>query len=113
MVEAGEPDLAGEILERAGGVYIMLRDGRVRLQGADRWLGEAVIEARPRLALVRCVSLVLSGRLEEARERYRSASAGAAGLDADADDTAFASAAADCAVRGMIVLYGGDASTRS
>ncbi|MYF08388.1 MAG: hypothetical protein F4092_12205 [Rhodospirillaceae bacterium] len=106
-VEAGEPDLAGGILDRAGGVYLMLRDGRVRLQAADRWLGEAVIEARPQLALVRCASLVLSGRLEEARERYRSACP-AAGLDADEDDAAFASAAADCVVRGMIVLYGGE-----
>ena len=107
-VEAGEPALAGEILERAGGVRLWVREGVVQLQAADRWLSEDVIEARPRLVLVRCLALVLSGRLEEARERYRSASAALGNLDHDASDAELELAADNCVVRGVIALYGGE-----
>ena len=61
-VEAGEPVLAGELLERAGGVRLWIRQGIVQLQAADRWLSEDVISMRPRLALVRCVVLLMAGR---------------------------------------------------
>ena len=67
-VEAGEPVLAGEILERVGGVRLWIRQGIVQLLAADRWLSEEVISMRPRLALVRCVVLVMAGRLDEARQ---------------------------------------------
>ena len=60
-VEAGEPVLAGELLERAGGVRLWIRQGVVQLQAADRWLSEDVISMRPRLALVRCVVLLMGG----------------------------------------------------
>ena len=111
-VEAGEPTLAGDILERAGGFRLWLREGLVQFQAADRWLGEDVIGARPRLALVRCLALILSGRLEEARERYRSVAESVAarlgGLDAEASDAEFELAVDNSVVRGMLALYGGE-----
>ena len=111
-VEAGEPALAGEFLERAGGFRLWLREGLVQFQAADRWLGEDVIEARPRLALVRCLASVLSGRLEEARERYRSMAESVAarlgGLEAEASDADVELAVDNSVVRGMLALYGGE-----
>ena len=107
-VEAGEPALAGEILEGAGGVHFWFREGAVRFQAADRWLSEDVIAARPRLALVRCLALVLSGRLEEAREKYRCVAATLGGFVADASDAEFQLAVDNCVVRGMVALYGGE-----
>ena len=105
-VEAGEPALAGDFMERAGGVRLWIRGGPVQFQAAARWLGEDVVGARPRLALVHCLALVLSGRLEEARERYRCVAASPGGLDADASDAEFELAADVRVVRGMIALYG-------
>ena len=107
-VEAGEPALAGDILERAGTFRLWLREGLVQFQAADRWLGEDVVEARPRLALTRCLALILSGRLEEARERYRSVAARLGGLDAEASDAEFELAVDNSVVRGMLALYGGE-----
>ena len=107
-VEAGEPALAGEILERAGGVRLWFREGQVQFQAADRWLSEDVVGARPRLALVRCLALILSGRLEEARERYRSVAAIPGGLEADASDAELELAVDVSVVRGMLALYGGE-----
>ena len=105
-VEAGEPTLAGEILVRAGGVRLWLREGVVRFLAADRWLSESVIGARPRLALVRCLALLLSGRLQEARERYDSVSAILGGLEVDAGDAELELAAENNFVRGSIALFG-------
>ena len=107
-VEAGEAALAGEFLERAGGVHFWFREGSVGIRAAERWLSEEVVEARPRLGLVRCLALVLAGRLEEARERYRGLAEALDGLDADASDAEFALAIDNCVVRGAIVLYGGE-----
>ena len=107
-VEAGEPALAGVFLERAGGFRLWLREGLVQFQAAVRWLGEDVIEARPRLALVRCLALILAGRLEEARERYRSVAARLGDLEAGASDADFELAVDNSVVRGMLALYGGE-----
>ena len=107
-VEAGEPALAGEILERAGGVYLLSREGVAEFQAADRRLSEGVIRNRPRLALVRCLSLILSGRMEEAKERYRSLAGVVDGFEADASDAVLRLAAENCVVRGLILLYGGE-----
>ena len=106
-IEAGEAALAGDILERAGGVRLMLREGVAQLRAADRALSEDVIAARPRLALVRCASLMLSGRMAEAKQRYRSIEEVLGEVDGDASDAALALAVEHCIVRGMIPLYGG------
>ena len=107
-VEAGEAALAGEIMERAGGVRLFSRAGLVQFQAAERLLSEDVVDARPRLGLARCLALILSGRMAEAKERYRSLAGPMGGLGDDASDAALEMAAEHCVVRGMIVLYGGE-----
>ena len=107
-VEGGEPVLAGEILERAGAIRLWIRQGLVQLQAADRWLSKGVISARPRLALVRCVVLSMSGRLEEARKLFREVAATRPILHEDDQDADFETAVDDCIVRGVLALYGGE-----
>ncbi len=107
-VEAGEAALAGEIMERAGGVRLLSREGLVQFQAAERLLSEDVIGARPRLGLARCLALILSGRMEEAKERYRPLAALIGSLEDDASEVALETAAEHCVVRGMIVLYGAE-----
>ena len=106
-VEAGEPALAGEILERAGGVRLWIREGLVQFLAADRWLTEDVVGARPQLGLVRCLALILAGRLEEARERYRCVATIPGSLDGNASDAEFGLAADVSVVRGTLALFGG------
>lgn len=107
-LEAGEPALAGEILERAGGVRLQVLIGSAQFLAVDRLLSEEIIQARPRLALVRCLALMLSGRMEEAAGRYRSMAATLDGLGKDGSADAEQLAAENCVVRGMIALYGGE-----
>ena len=107
-VEAGEPALAGDFLERAGGVRLYLREGVLQFQAADRLLGEDLVEARPRLALVRCMSSILSGHMQEAKERYHSLAGVLEGLEAEASDAALELMMDTCVVRGMVALYGGE-----
>ena len=107
-VEAEDPGLAGRILEDAGGACLWIRQGAVQLQAANRLLSEEIVAERPRLALVRCLSLVLSGQLEAARERYRTMVAAPRAGTADGDGPGVASAVEDCIVRGGISLYGGE-----
>ena len=106
-VEAGEPALAGELLERAGGVRLWIRQGVVQLQAADRWLSEDVISMRPRLALVRCVVQLMAGRYDEARELFREVAATRPALDKADGDADFEYAVDDGIVRGAMALYGG------
>ena len=107
-IEAGEPGLAGCILEDAGGVRLWVQQGLVQLQAADRVLSEEVIAERPRLELVRCMTLVLSGQPEAARERYRTMVATSHARTADSGGPDVAFAVEDCIVRCGILLYGGE-----
>ena len=106
-VEADEVARAGEMLERAGGACLNTRIGPALFQSAERLLSEDVVRARPRLALSRCLSLMLSGRMTEAVERYRSTVAMLDGLEEDGSKDAVQLAAENCMVRGMLTLYGG------
>ncbi|MCY4453030.1 MAG: LuxR C-terminal-related transcriptional regulator [Immundisolibacterales bacterium] len=107
-VEAGEPVLAGRILERSGGVRLWLREGLAELEAAERRLNEEIVRTRPRLGLVRCLALVLKGRMEEAREKYRSLGTGLGSLEVHASDAEFELAVDNTVVRGMLALYGGE-----
>ena len=107
-IEAGEPVLAGDILERAGGVRLQSWAGTAEFQAADSSLTEDIIQARPRLGLVRCLSLLLSGQAHEAKRRYRSLAQILDELDADESDAALELARERCMVEGMIALYGGE-----
>ena len=104
-VEAGEPTLAGDLLEDAGGVRLYHREGVVQFQAAHRLLTEDAVAVRPRLALVRCLSSLLSGRMDEARAGYRALAGAPDSLQVDASGAALELAADHCIVLGMILLY--------
>ena len=80
----------------------------MEFQAADAQLTEDVIEGRPRLGLVRCLSLLLSGRTEEAKERFRSLAPSLDANGADGGDAALDLSVERCTVRGVIALYGGE-----
>ena len=103
-VEGGDSVLAGEILERAGGVRLWFLQGLTQLQAADRYLSEDVISTRPRLVLVRCLVWIMSGRVEEARRRHHEAFTQLF----DRQDAGRELFVEDCVVRGVRALYGGE-----
>ena len=107
-VEAGEAALAGELFENAGGVRLWFQQGLVQFQAAERLQSEDVIAMRPRLALARCVALVMSGRLKEGRQRYRVVAATLRDRAAGEGEVDFETLVDDCIVRGIIALHGGE-----
>lgn len=107
-VEAGDGALAGEFFENAGGVRLWLRQGLVQFLAADRLLSEDVIALRPRLALAHCAALLMSGRLEEARQRYCATVATLRDREEGVAEGDFETAVDECIVRGTIALYGGE-----
>ena len=107
-VETGDADLAGDILQRAGGVQLHVRQGPAQYLAADRWLSEEVVSKRPGLALFRCLALVLSGRLEAARQSYAAVAALLPAGDDDLTDDQFELSVHDCTVRSCLALYGSE-----
>ena len=107
-MEGGEPVLAGEILERSGGVRLWVRQGLLQLQAADRLLGDEVVSMRPRLALVRCLVVFMSGRRDKARKLLREVAATRPACREDEHDPDFEYSVDLCIVRGAIAIYGGD-----
>ena len=110
-VEGGDPVLAGHILERAGGIRLWMREGLVPIRAADRCLNEDTIRTRPRLALVRCLVLLMSWRLDEARKLCREVAATSRageedGRDGDFED--FEYLVDECVLRGVMALYGAE-----
>ncbi|MCY3859268.1 MAG: LuxR C-terminal-related transcriptional regulator [Gammaproteobacteria bacterium] len=67
---SGDRNLVGEILENAGGVRVWVSQSLRELLEADQMLSEDVIRERPRLKLVRCIGLLMSGRPHDARLLY-------------------------------------------
>ena len=67
---SGDTRLAGEVLERAGGLRLWRRGGTTQLEAADRLLTADALAAYPRLALARCLLRIRSGKFEEARMLY-------------------------------------------
>ena len=86
--EGDDAELAGAILEEAGGLRLLMRDGFSRLQAAARFLTPEVRERHPRLALAHCLVLNLSGRQDEARQVHARIAALARGPVAEDTDTA-------------------------
>ena len=103
-VEAGDTGLAGRILVEAGGLRLWLREGLVLLQSADRYLTPAMIARNPRLALVRCVVLALTGRVAEARRLH--AATGPLDFVAHARGDDLELRTDHTCVRGLLVIYG-------
>ena len=78
--EAGDAQLTGEIAAGMGGIDLWIGRGFDALQAMDGWLSADVIAAHPRLALMRCVVLALSGDMEGARRVYQTAAIESAGF---------------------------------
>lgn len=104
-IESGEPLLAGDILERAGGVRLWVRHGPQRFRAADRILSDDIIAVRPRLAMVRCVALLMSGNVRDARELYGEVTARHPEGYTDANDADLDYLMDDCAVRVAFAVY--------
>ena len=68
--EAGEPRMAGEMLERAGAWRLWFRHGIARLRAVDAQLTEEIIGHFPRLAVLHCMALTVSGDLDGARHLF-------------------------------------------
>ena len=107
-IEAGEGTLAGDILERDGGVRMLMRQGLDQFMAADQLLSEGIISKRPRLEFFRCLALVLSGRLVEARKRYEAVTATLPALVGGGSEGDFELSLDDCIVRSNIALYGAE-----
>ena len=104
--EAADEALVGDILEDAGAVWLWAREGVAPLQAADRLLTAELVARRPRLALARCVAMLLTGRHAEARTVYRSMAARLAEATGHPGTGDPALELDDTMVRGMLVLYG-------
>ncbi len=102
-VEGGDPFLAGEILERAGGVRVWMRQGVGTLQEANRLLTTDVLAQKPRLKLVRCAALALAGQQQEARAVYKDCPRPASN-EGEAEDPEYA--LDNALVRSAMALYG-------
>ena len=82
---AGDGKLVGRILSEAGGVRLWLWEGADRLVAAARHVSDETIAAYPELALMRCMTLAISGRIREARRQYESAMRGTLSGETDVD----------------------------
>ena len=79
-VEAGDAQLTGEIATGLGSLALWIGRGFDALQAMDGWLSADVIAAHPRLALMRCIVLALSGDMDGARRVYQTAAMESAGF---------------------------------
>ena len=82
-VEAGDTELLGRLAESTGGVKLWLEQGLEALRTVDRMLTEEVLLRFPRLVLLRCVALTVSGDIAAARRIYHTVSAVTAGFTRD------------------------------
>ena len=105
--DSDDLELAGDVLEDAGGIRLWLRYGMAQFRAAIDLQDRAVLEARPRLRLARCAALVFSGRLDEARRIYGSTAAETEFAPGEHDGAAFEWWLDDCILRGILLFYAG------
>ena len=68
---AGDDRLVNEIVERAAGLRLLSMEGLPRLRAIARSLTPAVLEAYPRLGLLRCIVLLAEGKPGEASALFQ------------------------------------------
>ena len=105
-IDSDDPALAGEILQRGGGVRIWTRQGLPELSEANRMLTEDVIDRFPRLKLVRSIELVMRGRPHDATMLYRECPHPTDVKTRGELDSEYA--VENALVRGALALYGGN-----
>lgn len=71
-VNGNDPEGARDYIESAGGLMLWLKEGLSRLPRALALLDDLTIRSNPRLALIRCMLLLKTGRCFEARDLYES-----------------------------------------
>ena len=81
--EGGDTELLGRIAEGTGGVRLWLEQGLEMLRTVDGLLTAEVLSKYPRMALVRCVVLTTSGKMDDAKRLYGAAAAETAGFTRD------------------------------
>lgn len=67
---------AGRLIEAAGGLLLWLREGSIRLPRALALLPEKVVTERPRLTLIKCLLLMKTGKMRQARQLFESLASG-------------------------------------
>ena len=82
---AGDPRLAGELIESVGVLGLWARGGNTEITAADRFLTVQVMEAYPRLALLHCVYLKLTSKTDEAAALYEAVGRRTEGFTRDRD----------------------------
>ena len=105
-------ELAGDMLESVGALRLWTAEGFASLQAADRLLTQALVNRRPRLAAARCIVLLLSGELDQAKRLFNSRLASLAGAPAPSDAPASADAPPSdlqlelTAAKGTLLVFG-------
>ena len=103
---AGDAELVAKILEDAGGLRLWLRDGFVALQTAESFLAAEYSKKNARLVLARCVVLIFTGRLEEAKQAYVALADGLCTAAGDGAEDVLDLQLDDCVVRGLMCVHG-------
>ena len=107
--EAGDRRLVGDLIERFGAYQLWLREGAHQLILAGRYLTPEITESYPRLALLRCIYLRLSSRLQEAEALFESVARQTDGFTRDRDGGDDEELAAD-SLLARAMLAGGTAA---
>ena len=99
--EAGDGSLIGRIALEAGGIRLWIQRGFGALRTVDQYLTADIVAAHPRLALVRCLVLAISGNLGEAERVFAMLGPPAGGSRTEHDDTEDRALAVD-----RLLVYG-------
>jgi LuxR family maltose regulon positive regulatory protein len=106
-IAAGDPNLAGILIERAGAASIYIRHGMDEVVAADRLVDDSMIEQFPRLGLMRCIRLIKEAKLREARNLYDHISTATNGFTNDRDGGDLAALQRDnMFIHTQLVIYG-------
>lgn len=105
-LDAGDKMLAGALVVSSGAVSIWIRHGMEEVIAADEMVDDEMIEAYPRLGLMRCIVLIKQSRLREARVLYERIAVATGDFGQDAADDVATLRREGLFVQSMLALYG-------
>ena len=82
---AGDVQFLGELIESVGVVGLWVRGGSAQVMAADGFLTPEIMEARARLALLRCVALSYTQQFDKAAALYEAVARRTGGFTRDRD----------------------------